>query len=51
MLRANGFKNVFSLEGGMSAWPYGTECLNKNSPINFAGRNGKNGKLIKEAVR
>lgn len=29
MLRANGFKNVFSLEGGMSAWTYGTECINK----------------------
>ncbi len=29
ILRGKGFKNVCSLEGGMSAWPYATECDEK----------------------
>ena len=29
ILRSKGFKDVCSLEGGMSAWPYATECDKK----------------------
>ena len=29
ILRSKGFKEVYSLEGGMSAWPYATECDEK----------------------
>ena len=29
MLRAKGYKNVKSLEGGMSGWPYATESDRK----------------------
>lgn len=27
-MRARGFSNVYSLEGGMSGWPYATESDN-----------------------
>lgn len=31
ILRARGFQDVYSLEGGMSGWPYATESDNDKS--------------------